>query len=61
MPPMEIIGGVQGYLWWVAGLVLTAMVLGPRFLGRSGSAASPAPEMAQADGPQGNAVEGEAR
>ncbi len=34
MPPTELIGGLQGYYWWGAGLALTAIVLGPRFLAK---------------------------
>ena len=32
LPPQETIGGLSGYAWWVAGLVLAVMVLGPRYL-----------------------------
>jgi len=39
LPPQETIGGLPGYAWWVAGLILGAMVLGPRYIaGTKGTA-----------------------
>jgi hypothetical protein len=32
MPPTESIAGLPGYLYWVAGSVIAAGVLGPRFM-----------------------------
>jgi TRAP transporter 4TM/12TM fusion protein len=32
LPPMDTIGGLPGFVWWAIGLVLSAMVIGPRFL-----------------------------
>lgn len=40
MPPTETIGGLPGYAWWLAGLVLSALILGPRLL--AGRPAGPA-------------------
>ena len=42
LPPFTLIGGLQGYVWWAIGLILSAMVLGPRFLARSTTTAAPA-------------------
>lgn len=39
LPPTETIGGLPGYAWWGAGLVLAATVLLPRYLARARPAA----------------------
>lgn len=32
MPPLETIAGLSGFVWWVIGLILSAIVIGPRLL-----------------------------
>ena len=61
MPPGEVIGGLQGYLWWAIGLVLGAIVLGPRILVKPASAAVQTSASPEASPAAASAVEGEAR
>ena len=42
LPPFTFVGGLQGYIWWAIGLVIGALVLGPRFLARNTTTAEPA-------------------
>ena len=48
LPPTETIGGLPGYVWWLAGLGIGALVLGPRHLssrtGPTAGASAAAPE-----------------
>jgi TRAP transporter 4TM/12TM fusion protein len=66
LPPLATIGGLPGFAWWAIGLVLSAILLGPRLLAAGKRSAMPAgdasaaatnPETMQSAG----AVEGETR
>ncbi|MEM7749076.1 MAG: hypothetical protein AAF346_12525, partial [Pseudomonadota bacterium] len=61
MPPTELIGGVQGYLWWIAGLVLTGIVLGPRLMAKSTSQSSSLGDGAGSETVATGTADGEAR
>ena len=61
MPPTEIIGGVQGYLWWAVGLILSGVVLGPRFLGKTAPATPAVQHSEQADATPTGSIGGDAR
>ncbi len=61
MPPTELIGGVQGYLWWVAGLILTGIILGPRLMAKPESATASTAAAGAPDTIATNTAEGEAR
>ena len=54
LPPLETIGGVSGFAWWGIGLVISAIVLGPRSM-------SPAPKREAPAEPSPPAAEGATR
>ena len=61
MPPTELIGGLQGYFWWVAGLVLSAIVLGPRVLAKSARVSVTTTSAPEPSAVAASTVDGEAR
>ncbi len=63
LPPMDTIGGLPGYAWWAIGLILAAILLGPRFLAGTSAKpdAAPATRPTQASMQPAESAEGDAR